>query len=83
MLSNTEIQQPIIKLQFLHSMKYAWIVLFPMLPLSAFLFDSISLWLGLFQFILYYHSNAEQILPQSEDNLSSEDEKNLKDSFLP
>ena len=83
MLSNTEIQQPIIKLQFLHSVKYAWIVLFPMIPFSAFLFDSISTlaWALPVVSILSFQL-TEQILPQSEDNLSSEDEKS-QGSFLP
>jgi len=83
MLSDTEIQQPIIKLQFLHSVKYAWIVLFPMIPISAFLFDSISTLAWALPVVSYIIIPiAEQILPQSEDNLSTEDEKNLKDSFF-
>ena len=83
MLSNTEIQQPVIKLQFRHSLKYAWIVLFPMIPISAFLFDSRSLWAWALPVVSYVIIPiAEQFLPQSEENLSKEEEKILKDSFF-
>lgn len=82
MLAQTETQS-ISKLQFQHSLKYVGVLLFPMIPLSAFLFENIFLLAWALPIVSYVLIPiVEQLLPQSEDNLSKEEEDILKESVF-
>ena len=82
MEAKTEVS-PILKLQFLHSFKYVGIVFFAMITISAFIFRSIPLLAWALPVVSYvFIPIIEQLLPQSENNLSKEEEEILTDSFF-
>ena len=82
MLANTEVQ-PVSKIQFWHSLKYVGILFFPMIPIAAFLFESVPLLAWALPVVSYMLiPAAEQLLPQSIENLNKEEEEALKDSFF-
>lgn len=80
MLQTNEIQR-VSPIQFQHSLKYAPLFLFPLMPVCAFAFpeSTVLAWaLPVVSYVLF--PIAEQLLPQSEDNLNHEEEGVLKGS---